>query len=167
MKTPTTFLADLMDMVRNKTHGHRRRLLRKHKSKNKPLPLVNNKILGPVLNTTTNSTDAAPSIDVVVSSDHLTDALTKRIVYLSSEDQLNLGAALPFINVIPWNSFARKNIGYLYAITHGAKYIWDFDDDNQLDNEEVVYYPFYSFELIGYFSPHPTPTPSFFPYSFF
>lgn len=26
----------------------------------------------------------------------------------------------------------RKNIGYLYAIAHGAKMIWDFDDDNIL-----------------------------------
>ena len=31
----------------------------------------------------------------------------------------------------PWNHFGRKNIGYLYAIEHGAKWIYDTDDDNQ------------------------------------
>ena len=32
--------------------------------------------------------------------------------------------------VVPWNDFSRKNIGYLYAIKHGAQWIWDVDDDN-------------------------------------
>ena len=31
---------------------------------------------------------------------------------------------------MPWKSFGRKNIGYLYAIANGASAIWDFDDDN-------------------------------------
>lgn len=34
------------------------------------------------------------------------------------------------IGALPWNHFGRKNIGYLYAILHGANIIWDFDDDN-------------------------------------
>ena len=34
--------------------------------------------------------------------------------------------------VTEWNYIGRKNIGYYYAITHGAKTIWDFDDDNML-----------------------------------
>ena len=34
--------------------------------------------------------------------------------------------------MLPWNHFGRKNIGYLYAILHGATMIWDFDDDNML-----------------------------------
>lgn len=33
---------------------------------------------------------------------------------------------------IPYKHFARKNVGYLYAIQHGAKLIFDFDDDNLL-----------------------------------
>ena len=37
-----------------------------------------------------------------------------------------------FVNAISWNHFGCKNIGYLYAITHGASVIWDFDDDNML-----------------------------------
>ncbi|XP_022102192.1 probable glycosyltransferase STELLO2 [Acanthaster planci] len=33
--------------------------------------------------------------------------------------------------LLPWNHFGRKNIGYLYAIEHGAKMIYDTDDDNE------------------------------------
>ncbi len=33
---------------------------------------------------------------------------------------------------LPWNHFARKNVGYLFALSQGAKQIWDFDDDNML-----------------------------------
>ena len=33
-------------------------------------------------------------------------------------------------HAVPWNDFSRKNIGYMYAIKHGAQWIWDFDDDN-------------------------------------
>jgi len=35
-----------------------------------------------------------------------------------------------FVTSIPRNSFSRKNIGYLFAILHGAEFIFDFDDDN-------------------------------------
>ena len=35
------------------------------------------------------------------------------------------------------SSHEGKNIGYLYAIRHGARFIWDFDDDNRL-NKHVV-----------------------------
>ena len=37
-----------------------------------------------------------------------------------------------FVDSLPWNSFGRKNVGYLFAIARGAKVIWDFDDDNFL-----------------------------------
>jgi hypothetical protein len=35
-----------------------------------------------------------------------------------------------FIRATPWKHFARKNLGYLHAVIHGAKFIFDFDDDN-------------------------------------
>lgn len=39
---------------------------------------------------------------------------------------------LPFASVAktPWNHFGRKNLGYLFAMLHGAKHIYDTDDDN-------------------------------------
>ena len=33
----------------------------------------------------------------------------------------------------------RENIGFLYAILHGATTIWDFDDDNMLLTEEKTF----------------------------
>ena len=52
------------------------------------------------------------------------------VVYLRPDDQVAMQK--PFVDALPWNHFGRKNIGYLYAIMHGAKVIWDFDDDNAL-----------------------------------
>lgn len=54
----------------------------------------------------------------------------KNIYFLSSEDQKSIES--DFIKDLPWRSFGRKNIGFLYAIARGAKVIWDFDDDNFL-----------------------------------
>ena len=53
--------------------------------------------------------------------------------YLSIEDQNNFLPSLS--NLIPTRHYCRKNIGYLYAISHGAEFIFDTDDDNiPLDN---------------------------------
>ncbi len=49
---------------------------------------------------------------------------------MTSDDQKRLRNE--FVDSLPWNSFGRKNVGYLFAIAHGAKVIWDFDDDNYL-----------------------------------
>jgi hypothetical protein len=48
--------------------------------------------------------------------------------YLSPERQLELGYEI--VPLLPWNHYARKNIGYLYAIEHGANLIYETDDDN-------------------------------------
>ncbi|CAM9845118.1 unnamed protein product, partial [Phaeothamnion confervicola] len=52
------------------------------------------------------------------------------IVYLTPEDQERLPYRIA--HHLPWNHFGRKNIGYLYAIHHGAQVIYDTDDDNEL-----------------------------------
>src|SRR5579885_1799997 len=53
--------------------------------------------------------------------------------YLSPEKQLSLGYKLT--PLLPWNHYCRKNIGYLYAIEHGATIIYDTDDDNEPLND--------------------------------
>ncbi|XP_021340121.1 uncharacterized protein LOC110441333 [Mizuhopecten yessoensis] len=53
---------------------------------------------------------------------------SKRIKYLSLKEQNTLYPLLS--ETIPVKHFGRKNIGYIYAIHHKAKFIWDFDDDN-------------------------------------
>ena len=52
----------------------------------------------------------------------------ENVIILSDGDQMKMRNS--FVESLPWHSFGRKNIGYLYAIANGAKYIWDFDDDN-------------------------------------
>lgn len=47
--------------------------------------------------------------------------------YISPKMQDNLFPNLS--KIFPWNMYARKNFGYLYAIKHGAKIICDTDDD--------------------------------------
>ncbi len=57
------------------------------------------------------------------------------VVLLDMEYQENMSSR--FVREIPWNHFGRKNIGYLYAIQHGAEVIWDFDDDNIPKNSDI------------------------------
>ena len=54
----------------------------------------------------------------------------QNIVFLSETDQLDM--YLSFVEQLPWHSFGRKNVGYIYAISQGAEVIFDFDDDNML-----------------------------------
>jgi len=48
--------------------------------------------------------------------------------FLSVETQKELGYQINAY--IPYKSYARKNIGYMYAVQHGAKIIYESDDDN-------------------------------------
>ncbi|CAH1782196.1 unnamed protein product [Owenia fusiformis] len=50
------------------------------------------------------------------------------VIFLSVDAQRTLGYKI--LEHIPYSSYARKNIGYLYAIQHGAKVIYETDDDN-------------------------------------
>ncbi|VDI38878.1 Hypothetical predicted protein, partial [Mytilus galloprovincialis] len=68
-----------------------------------------------------------PSEDAYLKS-VVNDENKNRVIYLSINRQKTLYPLLS--EVIPVKHFGRKNIGYMYAIHHKAKYIWDFDDDN-------------------------------------
>ncbi|CAM9930492.1 unnamed protein product, partial [Sphacelaria rigidula] len=48
------------------------------------------------------------------------------VTYLSPSDQ----EAMPYriTKLLPWSHLSRKSVGYLYAIHHGAKVIFDVDD---------------------------------------
>ena len=50
------------------------------------------------------------------------------VTYLSPEGQKEV--ASHFSSLLPWNSYTRKNIGYLHAISQGARVIYESDDDN-------------------------------------
>jgi hypothetical protein len=60
------------------------------------------------------------------------------VVYLSLEAQKKLGYRL--VDLTPEGIYARKNIGNLYAIQHGAKFIFETDDDNVLTEDSIVNY---------------------------
>ena len=72
---------------------------------------------------------------------------SSKLIYLSIEDQLKLNYNIT--KYIPFNSYSRKNIGYLYAIQHGAKEIYETDDNIYMFNrknflnryiEKYIYY---------------------------
>jgi hypothetical protein len=81
-----------------------------------------------------------------------------RFHYLSVEDQ---ELYFPeFSKLIGFNTYARKNIGYLFAIMNGATSIWDTDDDTyirpgaleQLTDLELCIN--FQLEGSGYFNPY-------------
>ena len=52
---------------------------------------------------------------------------SNNLVYISLKEQMRLGYhILKYLNL---HSYSRKNIGYLYAIQHGAKEIFEIDED--------------------------------------
>lgn len=59
-------------------------------------------------------------------------------VFLSVEKQKTLGYRIH--DLIPYKSYARKNIGYLYAIQHGAKVIYETDDDNCPTSGKITFH---------------------------
>jgi len=50
------------------------------------------------------------------------------VEFISTSEQETMNS--PFVNSLPWNSYTRKNIGYMRAISLGAEIIYDTDDDN-------------------------------------
>ncbi|XP_048249064.1 probable glycosyltransferase STELLO1 [Haliotis rufescens] len=72
-----------------------------------------------------------PGWKVVVVGDTKTPAdwRNQNCVFLSLEDQRGLGFDTE--SLLPEESYARKTMGYLFAIAHGAKVIYETDDDNR------------------------------------
>jgi hypothetical protein len=60
-------------------------------------------------------------------------------VFLDVEHQNSLGFRIT--NLLPYNHYSRKNIGYLYAIKQGATIIYDTDDDNMPSQDDIFYLP--------------------------
>ena len=57
---------------------------------------------------------------------------------MSVEKQKSLGYRIH--DFLPYKSYARKNLGYLYAIQHGAKIIYDTDDDNSPTSGKITFF---------------------------
>jgi len=67
------------------------------------------------------------------------------ITFLSVEKQKEI--EFETADVTPYNHYARKNIGYLYAIKSGAEVIYDTDDDN-IPYQNWVFPKFKQSELV-------------------
>ena len=52
---------------------------------------------------------------------------SNKIIYITLKEQMKLGYSVS--KYLSFNSYARKNIGYLYAIQHGAKEIFEINED--------------------------------------
>lgn len=61
-----------------------------------------------------------------------------KFVFLDADKQKQMFDSLELGSIVPWGHFGRKTFGYLYAIAHGAKLVWDFDDDNMLRTKDPV-----------------------------
>ncbi len=72
-------------------------------------------------------------------SHHIED--TSSLTYLSLKKQNELGFVLN--ELLPYNHYVRKNLGYLFALKNGALSIYDTDDDNAPYKE----WSFPSFEI--------------------
>ncbi|KAK9062992.1 hypothetical protein SSX86_016862 [Deinandra increscens subsp. villosa] len=59
----------------------------------------------------------------------------KGTIFLSLEEQAKLGFRV--VDYLPYDSYVRKSVGYLFAIQHGAKKIFDLDDRGELIDDNI------------------------------
>jgi hypothetical protein len=64
---------------------------------------------------------------------------TSRLLFVSFEEQNNLNFRI--LHYLPQGSYARKNLGYLIAIKCGAQIIFESDDDNLLQTDDIYLLP--------------------------
>lgn len=69
----------------------------------------------------------------------------KGAIFLSLEQQSNLGFRV--VDYLPYDSYVRKTVGYLFAIQHGAKKIFDADDRGEVLDFDLGKH--FDVELIG------------------
>lgn len=66
-------------------------------------------------------------------------------IYLSLDMQAQLGFRV--IDYLPYDSYVRKTVGYLFAIQHGAQKIYDVDDRGDVIDNDIGKH--FDVELIG------------------
>ncbi|XP_041028588.1 probable glycosyltransferase STELLO1 [Juglans microcarpa x Juglans regia] len=59
----------------------------------------------------------------------------KGAIFLSLEQQASLGFRV--VDFLPYDSYVRKTVGYLFAIQHGAKKIFDADDRGDVIDGDI------------------------------
>ncbi|GER52508.1 hypothetical protein STAS_29956 [Striga asiatica] len=69
----------------------------------------------------------------------------KGAIYLSLDVQAQLGFRVT--DYLPYDSYIRKTVGYLFAIQHGAQKIYDVDDRGEVIDDDISKH--FDVELIG------------------
>ncbi|KAH7557213.1 hypothetical protein JRO89_XS11G0076000 [Xanthoceras sorbifolium] len=69
----------------------------------------------------------------------------KGAIYLSLDMQASLGFRV--LDFLPYDSYVRKTCGYLFAIQHGAKKIFDADDREEVIGDDLAKH--FDVELVG------------------
>ncbi|KAL5719716.1 Sugar transporter [Ranunculus cassubicifolius] len=69
----------------------------------------------------------------------------KGAIFLSLEQQVTLGFRI--VDHLPYDSHVRKSVGYLFAIQHGAKKIFDADDRGEVIDGDLGKH--FDLELVG------------------
>ena len=64
---------------------------------------------------------------------------TSRVIFISIEEQSSLNFRI--LDYLPYGSYARKNLGYLLAIQCGAELIFESDDDNFVEGNDIFVLP--------------------------
>lgn len=61
------------------------------------------------------------------------ELISERLIIFTVQDQIEFLNDYNLLSgqLIPWKHFGRKNLGFLFAIAHGAEWIYDTDDDNE------------------------------------
>ncbi|UJR23258.1 hypothetical protein I4U23_026278 [Adineta vaga] len=72
---------------------------------------------------------------------HLNSHNTSRLLFLSLQQQQQHSLHFRILQFLPQGSYARKNLGYLIAIQCGAQIIFESDDDNLLENNDIYLLP--------------------------
>ncbi|KAK1397501.1 putative glycosyltransferase STELLO1 [Heracleum sosnowskyi] len=73
------------------------------------------------------------------------DWFLKGTIFLSVEQQVKLGFRV--VDYLPYDSYVRKSVGYLFAIQHGAKKIYDVDDRGDVIDDDIGKH--FDVELVG------------------
>jgi len=63
---------------------------------------------------------------------------SNKLVYLSNDDQKNFNYSI--LKYLKPNSYFRKSLGYLYCIEHGAKEIYEIDEDLLFNDKSFLNY---------------------------
>ncbi|XP_044468252.1 probable glycosyltransferase STELLO1 [Mangifera indica] len=73
------------------------------------------------------------------------DWILKGAIFLSLDMQANLGFRV--LDFLPYDSYVRKTCGYLFALQHGAKKIFDADDRGDVIGDDLGKH--FDVELVG------------------